>query len=86
MFTEAGLESAKTTTAALYDSSIEQLGKLTAQDMVKLFKGARVLDLILRADLTIQDLAMEAKCFGTTGLWLEYRMLRLFALKFGKLV
>ncbi|XP_054285104.1 tyrosine--tRNA ligase, mitochondrial-like isoform X1 [Macrosteles quadrilineatus] len=65
---EAGLESAKTTTAALYDSSIEQLGKLTAQDMVKLFKGARVLDLILRADLTIQDLAMEAKCFGTTGI------------------
>uniref|UniRef100_A0A1B6IT28 Tyrosine--tRNA ligase n=1 Tax=Homalodisca liturata TaxID=320908 RepID=A0A1B6IT28_9HEMI len=65
---EEGLERARITTAAMYDSNIEQLSKLTSQDVVSLFKGATVVDLLLQPGLTVRDLAMAAGCFGTAGI------------------
>lgn len=55
------------TTAAMYDSDIEQLGKLQSDDVVTLFKGARVLDLLLEPGITVHDLAVKAGCFKSPG-------------------
>lgn len=66
-FTVEGLEKAQITTAAMYDSSIENLSKLSARDIETLFTGAKVIDLLLTPGLTVKELALTAGCFNHPG-------------------
>jgi tyrosyl-tRNA synthetase len=60
---DEGLETALKATSALYDQTAESLMELTAEDIGKIFEGAKVCDLLLQPGTTILDLAMQAGCF-----------------------
>lgn len=62
---ESGLNAAKETSKILYDSSIESLVKMTANEIADVFEGATVVDIMGNEDLTVYDLVMKAKCFKT---------------------
>ena len=51
---------------------------LTAEDISKIFEGAKVCDLLLQPGTTILDLAMQAGCFASESKYndMAYRMLR----------
>jgi hypothetical protein len=72
------LETALKATSALYDQSAESLMDLTAEDISKIFEGAKVCDLLLQPGTTILDLAMQAGCFASESKYndMAYRMLR----------
>jgi tyrosyl-tRNA synthetase len=65
MFLEAGLQEALVATSALYDNSIETLSTLSVNDILKIFNGATVVELMLEPGLTVLKMAMKAKCFLT---------------------
>lgn len=65
MFIEIGLQEALIATSALYDNNIETLGSLSINDVSKIFNGATVVELILEPGITVQQMAMKAKCFLT---------------------
>lgn len=62
---ESGLNAAKETSKVLYDSSIESLAKMTANEIADVFEGATIVDIIGDEDLTVYELASKAKCFKT---------------------
>jgi hypothetical protein len=62
-FAEEGLETALKATTALYDQTVESLMQLTAEDISRIFDGAKVCDLLLQPGTTILDLALQAACF-----------------------
>lgn len=65
MSIETGLQEALLATSALYDNKIETLSKLSANDVINIFKGATVVELMLEPGITVQQMAMKAKCFLT---------------------
>jgi len=52
-------------TSALYDKSIETLSTLSVSDVLKIFNGATVVELMLEPGITVLNMAMKAKCFLT---------------------
>lgn len=60
---EEGLETALKATSALYDQTAESLMELTAEDISRIFEGAKVCDLLLQPGTTVLDLALQAGCF-----------------------
>ena len=50
-------------TSALYDQTAESLMELTAEDISRIFEGAKVCDLLLQPGTTVLDLALQAGCF-----------------------
>lgn len=62
---EKGLQEALVATSALYDNSIETLSTLSVNDILKIFNGATVVELMLEPGLTVLKMAMNAKCFLT---------------------
>lgn len=65
MFLEVGLQEALVATSALYDNSIETLSTLSVNDIIKIFNGATVVELMLEPGITVLNMAMKAKCFLT---------------------
>lgn len=65
MCTETGLQEALVASSALYDNNIETLNTLNINDISKIFKGATVVELMLEPGITVQQMAMKAKCFLT---------------------
>lgn len=65
MFSEDGLESARHASALLYDHSLETLSKMTADEVVQVFEGAKVSEVMPEAGLTMHNLAMKIRCFKT---------------------
>jgi tyrosyl-tRNA synthetase len=57
------LETALKATSALYDQTAESLIELTAEDISRIFEGAKVCDLLLQPGTTVLDLAVQAGCF-----------------------
>ncbi|XP_023288902.1 tyrosine--tRNA ligase, mitochondrial isoform X1 [Orussus abietinus] len=62
---EEGLQAALQASAVLYDRSIESLCKLNAEELVQVFEGASMVDLMPEPGLTAYELAMKANCFKT---------------------
>uniref|UniRef100_A0A1B6C6N0 Tyrosine--tRNA ligase n=1 Tax=Clastoptera arizonana TaxID=38151 RepID=A0A1B6C6N0_9HEMI len=60
---EEGLKSALTTTDAMYDSSLDKIAMLNATDLMSIFKGATLVDLLLRPGISVLQMVMEAECF-----------------------
>lgn len=56
---------AKRASAALYDKSIDLLARMTASELVDVFEGATIVDVISEPELTVYNLAQKAKCFKT---------------------
>lgn len=64
-FVETGLQEALLATSSLYDNNIETLSKLNINDILKIFKGATIVELMLEPGITVLQMAMKAKCFLT---------------------
>ncbi|KAK0087817.1 hypothetical protein PV325_014001 [Microctonus aethiopoides] len=62
---EDGLAAAKLASSVLYDNSIEVLSKLSAQEVMSVFDGAKVTELPCEPGLTTYGLAMKINCFKT---------------------
>lgn len=62
---ETGLQEALLATSALYDNKIETLSKLSANDVLNIFKGATIVELMVEPGITVLQMAMKAKCFLT---------------------
>ena len=62
---ESGLESAKKTTAALFDNDLQAISRMTVEEMQEVFaSSALVCHLYLEpGETTVLDVAMKAKCF-----------------------
>ncbi|XP_043279149.1 tyrosine--tRNA ligase, mitochondrial [Venturia canescens] len=60
---EEGLHSAQETSALLYNKSIDTLSTMSTDEVVQVFEGAQVVDMMLRPGITVHELAMETKCF-----------------------
>lgn len=65
MCLETGLQEALVATSALYDNKIETLSTLSANDVIKIFNGATVVELMLEPGISVLQMAMRAKCFLT---------------------
>jgi tyrosyl-tRNA synthetase len=63
LLAEEGLEAALKATSALYDQTAESLMALTAEDISKIFEGAKMCELLLQPGTTVLDLAVQAGCF-----------------------
>ena len=50
-------------TSALYDQTAESLMQLTAEDISRIFEGAKVCDLLLQPGTTVLDLGVQVGCF-----------------------
>lgn len=68
MFVETGYQEALLATSALYNQDIETLKTLNVNDIVKIFKGATVVELILEPGISVLQMAMNAKCFLTESM------------------
>lgn len=62
---ESGLQEALVATSALYDNNINTLSTLSVNDVIKIFDGATVVELMLEPGTTVLQMAMKAKCFLT---------------------
>ncbi|CAG9827532.1 unnamed protein product [Diabrotica balteata] len=62
---EQGLEKAKKASEALYEANITALSEMNAKDIVQIFSGATIVEILPEAGQSILDLAMKAKCFPT---------------------
>lgn len=62
---ENGLLAAKRASAALYDKSIESFTRMEASELMDVFEGATITDVLSEPGLTIYDLARKASCFKT---------------------
>ncbi|XP_043478601.1 tyrosine--tRNA ligase, mitochondrial [Leptopilina heterotoma] len=60
---EEGLKSAKHTSAILYESTVDTLSKMEANDLVSAFEGATLVEIINEPGLTVSELALKVKCF-----------------------
>lgn len=64
---EEGLVAAQKATDAMYDTSIEKLSELTFNDISGIFKGATIVDLLLKPGISILEFALSAGCFKNEG-------------------
>lgn len=64
---QEGLEKAQAATSALYQKSVSALASMNIEDIVQMFKGAFVVEVLSTAGQTLLDLAMSAGCFPTKG-------------------
>nr|CAH7743312.1 unnamed protein product [Callosobruchus chinensis] len=62
---EDGLRNAKQASEALYEGSVEAVGKMNSDEMINLFSGATLVKMLPEAGQTLLDLAMKAGCFST---------------------
>ncbi|KYN30486.1 putative tyrosyl-tRNA synthetase, mitochondrial [Trachymyrmex septentrionalis] len=62
---EDGLLAAKRASAALYEKSIESFVRLNASELIDVFEGATIVDVLSQPGITIYELAKKAKCFKT---------------------
>nr|CAI5820190.1 unnamed protein product [Callosobruchus analis]CAI5820263.1 unnamed protein product [Callosobruchus analis] len=62
---EDGLRNAKQASEALYEGSVEAIGKMNSDEMINLFSGATLVKMLPEAGQTLLDLAMKAGCFPT---------------------
>lgn len=60
---EEGLAKAKEITAALYKGDFAAIASLSKEELISIFTGAKLLNLMYRPGLTAMELALEAKCF-----------------------
>ncbi|CAH2002063.1 unnamed protein product [Acanthoscelides obtectus] len=62
---EKGLKIAQRASDALYEGSVEAIGQMKSNEMIHLFSGATVIEMLPEAGQTILDIAMKAGCFAT---------------------
>lgn len=60
---EEGLLTAKNTTKALYSRDIKALAGLTWEDVTSGFRGAELVEMLLRPGITVLEAALAARCF-----------------------
>ncbi|XP_076652061.1 tyrosine--tRNA ligase, mitochondrial [Halictus rubicundus] len=60
---EEGLQAAKKASNILYDTSIESLSKVSADELAQYLEGASVVNMFAEPGLTVFELAMKANCF-----------------------
>ncbi|KAL0109397.1 hypothetical protein PUN28_014459 [Cardiocondyla obscurior] len=60
---EDGLLSARRASAALFDKSIESFVKLNASELVDVFEGATIVDVLGHPGITVYELAKKVNCF-----------------------
>lgn len=58
-----GLQKAQRASEALYKNNVEALGDMNVSDIVQLFEGATVVEILLEAGQSILDLSMKVGCF-----------------------
>lgn len=68
---EEGLKTAKHATKALYEGSVAALGQLRAEDILQIFQGATVVELLPQAGQSVLDVALKAGCFSTNRKYLS---------------
>lgn len=56
---------AKQASAVLYDNSLDSLSKMSADELINVFEGAKVSELVPEPGITTYGLAMKIKCFKT---------------------
>ncbi|XP_073996669.1 tyrosine--tRNA ligase, mitochondrial isoform X2 [Rhodnius prolixus] len=62
---EEGLADARQTTSAMYDSDLKVLCSLTTSQISSIFKGAPIVEILLRPGINVRQMALAAKCFPT---------------------
>lgn len=62
---EKGLAAARKASSILYDKSIENLAKMEVKDLLYVFEGVNVVELLAEPGINVYELAMKAKCFKT---------------------
>lgn len=62
---ESGLEEALVATSALYSKNKDTLSSLSVDDVIRIFNGATVVDLMMEPGMTVLQMTMKAKCFLT---------------------
>lgn len=62
-----GLEQAITASKALYQGNIAALGDMKAEDIVQMFQGACIVNLLPEPGQSVLEMAMKAECFPTTN-------------------
>ncbi|CAG9767262.1 unnamed protein product [Ceutorhynchus assimilis] len=60
-----GLKKAQKASEALYKGNVEALGNMNISDVVQLFEGATVVEVLPEAGQSVLDLSMKAGCFPT---------------------
>lgn len=63
-FVEEGLKKAKQVSAALYDGDFAALSSLSQAEMMSIFNGAKVHEILLEPGMTVLDLALKAKIYN----------------------
>lgn len=66
---EEGLQQAKQASEVMYDRSVSTLGKMKAEEMMHLFHGSSVVEILPEAGQTMLDLAMKVGCFSTNRMY-----------------
>jgi len=75
-----GLEKAQTASEALYKGNIEAVGQMNVTDVVQLFEGATIVDILPQAGQSILELAMRVGCFKCESMlspaisWLSFSL------------
>ncbi|KAK9508964.1 hypothetical protein O3M35_006393 [Rhynocoris fuscipes] len=62
---EEGLAEAKLTTSAMYSTDLKTISSLTVPQISSIFRGAPIIEILLRPGITVKQLALGAKCFLT---------------------
>ncbi|XP_011298428.1 tyrosine--tRNA ligase, mitochondrial [Fopius arisanus] len=62
---EEGLHAAKQASAVLYENSLDSLSKMSVNDLINVFEGAKVSELAPEPGITTYGLAMKINCFKT---------------------
>uniref|UniRef100_A0A023F3D0 Tyrosine--tRNA ligase n=1 Tax=Triatoma infestans TaxID=30076 RepID=A0A023F3D0_TRIIF len=60
---EEGLAEARRTTSAMYDSDLKVLSTLTTAQISSIFKGAPIIEILLRPGISVRQVALAAQCF-----------------------
>lgn len=66
-----GLVKAQKASEALYEGNIAAIGEMEVEEVVQLFQGADVVELLPEAGLNVIDLAMKAGCFPSKRTYLK---------------
>lgn len=61
--TEEGLKKAQQVTAALYDGDFAALSSLSQAEMMSIFVGAKIHNVLLETGMTVLDLVLKAKIY-----------------------
>ncbi|KAK4874688.1 hypothetical protein RN001_014048 [Aquatica leii] len=64
---DEGLEQALMASKALYEGNTSVLGQMKIDEVVKMFEGASVVQLLSEAGQSVLDMAMKAGCFPTSA-------------------